>query len=129
MVFGEDGEERVLDEGIPHCDGSHERIVRLDVLLAMSFHLRNVLISLRTEASGKEGLTESCYHVSKFSILKDRRRLTRNNITRIQRIFVLNKTKAIHQFDLGDLARMGVEVRLDICLGSCGYDRLASRTR
>jgi len=52
--------------------------------------------------------------------------LTGHHITRIHGVFVLKEAKAIHQFDLGDLARMGGKVRLNVRLGNCGYDRLAS---
>ena len=69
MVYGEDVVEHVLDEGILHCDGTHERIVRLDALLAMSFHLYNELMSLEIgygEVQSREGRTESFYQISKL---------------------------------------------------------------
>ena len=49
-------------------------------------------------------------------------RLTWNDVARIHRIFVLDKAEAIHELDFGNLARaMGVEVVLNIGLGSCKY--------
>lgn len=46
--------------------------------------------------------------------------LTWYDITRIHGVLVLDESKAVHQLDLHDLTRaMGVEVVLDIGLGSC----------
>ena len=43
---------------------------------------------------------------------------TRNHIARIHSVFVLDEAEAIHELNLGNLARtMGVEVILDISLG------------
>ena len=53
---------------------------------------------------------------------KMRRQHTRHDITCVHSIFVLNKAKAVHKLDLGDLASaMGVEVVLNIGLGSYSY--------
>jgi hypothetical protein len=50
---------------------------------------------------------------------KMRRQHTRHDITCVHSIFVLNKAKAVHKLDLGDLASaMGVEVVLNVGLGS-----------
>jgi hypothetical protein len=47
---------------------------------------------------------------------------TGNHIARIHRILVFDESEAIHEFDLGDLSSaMGVEVGLDISLGSCRW--------
>lgn len=47
-------------------------------------------------------------------------RRTRNYITGIHGILVLDETEAVHKLDLGDLSgAMGREVSLDIALGSC----------
>ena len=44
---------------------------------------------------------------------------TGHDVTCVHRIFVLDKAKAIHKLDLGDLASaMGVEVVLNVGLGS-----------
>jgi hypothetical protein len=49
------------------------------------------------------------------------RKLTGNDISGIHSIFIFNKTKAIHELDLSDLASaMSCEVVFDIRLG--GYD-------
>lgn len=46
--------------------------------------------------------------------------LTRYNITSVHSIFVLDEAEAIHELDLGDLARpMGAEVFFDILFGHC----------
>ena len=46
--------------------------------------------------------------------------LTWHDITRIHGVLVLDEPEAIHQLDLHDLTgAMGVEVILDIGLGSC----------
>ena len=61
-------------------------------------------------------------HLNICSIKKSckmRRQHTRHDITCVHSIFVLNKAKAVHKLDLGDLASaMGVEVVLNIGLGS-----------
>jgi len=45
-------------------------------------------------------------------------RLTRDDISRVHRVLVLDEAEAIHQLDLGDLSRaMGRKVSLDIGLG------------
>jgi hypothetical protein len=45
--------------------------------------------------------------------------LTRNNITGIHGILVLDESKAIHELDLGDLSSaMSVEMGLDVGFGS-----------
>ena len=45
-------------------------------------------------------------------------RLTRDNITGIHGILVLNEAKAIHELDLSDFAgAVGLEMSLDFCLG------------
>lgn len=44
---------------------------------------------------------------------------TGHDVARVHRIFVLDEAKAVHEFDLGDLASaMSVEVVLNIGLGS-----------
>lgn len=44
---------------------------------------------------------------------------TGNHIAGIHSILVLDESEAIHELDLGDLSSaMGVEMRLDVCLGS-----------
>jgi len=46
--------------------------------------------------------------------------LTRDDITRVHGILVFDKTKAIHELDLGDLTgTVGSEVIFDILLGGC----------
>lgn len=45
-------------------------------------------------------------------------KLTRNDVTRVHGVLVLNETKTIHELDLSDFASaMGLEMRLDFCLG------------
>jgi hypothetical protein len=45
--------------------------------------------------------------------------LTGDNVSRIQRIFILNETKAIHKLDLGDFASaLAVEVIFNILFRS-----------
>jgi hypothetical protein len=42
----------------------------------------------------------------------------RDNVTSIHGVLVLDETEAVHELDLGDLARaMGLEVGLYVCLG------------
>ena len=46
--------------------------------------------------------------------------LTRDNISRIHRIVVLDEAKAVHELDLGNVAStMGLEVVLDIFFRDC----------
>ena len=46
--------------------------------------------------------------------------LTRNDITGIHGILIFDESKAVHEFDLGDLSSaVGVEMGLDISFG--GY--------
>lgn len=50
-------------------------------------------------------------------------RLTRNDISGIHGILVLDEAEAIHELDLGDLASaMGRKVGFNIGLGGCGVD-------
>ena len=56
-------------------------------------------------------------------------KLTRNDITRIHRIAVLDEAEAIHEFDLSDLTgAMALEVVLNIRLGSYGSISSCSRS-
>lgn len=54
--------------------------------------------------------------------IKMGRRLTRNDVSRIHGILVLDEAEAIHELDLGDLASaMGSEVAFNIGLGGCRH--------
>lgn len=45
-------------------------------------------------------------------------RLTRNDVTRVHSVLVLDEAKTVHELDLSDLAgAMGLEVALDFRLG------------
>jgi len=47
-------------------------------------------------------------------------KLTRDDISRVHRILVLDETESVHELDLGDLASaMGGKMGLNIGLGSC----------
>jgi hypothetical protein len=49
---------------------------------------------------------------------RERGSLTRNDITSIHCVLILNEAEAIHELDLGDLtSAMCLEVSLDVCLG------------
>jgi hypothetical protein len=59
-------------------------------------------------------------------------KLTRNNVTRVHRVLVLDEAEAVHELDLSDLASaMGLEVGLDICLGGIAGEvaQVEARTR
>lgn len=50
-------------------------------------------------------------------------RLTRNDVTRVHGVLVLDEAKAVHELDLGDFAgTMRLEVRLDIGLGGVAWE-------
>ena len=56
--------------------------------------------------------------ISKGQSMESDVKLTRNDVTRVHGILVLDEAKAVHQFDLSDLTgAMGLEVALDFCLG------------
>jgi len=79
-----------------------KRIVREDRFIANCMYVRK---------AGRRISGRSC--------VSQRIRLTRNDVTRIHGVLVLDETKAIHEFDLSDFAgAMGLEVAFDFCL--CG---------
>ena len=47
------------------------------------------------------------------------RELTRNHITGIHRIIILDEAEAVHELDLGDVTSAVLEVALDVFLGHC----------
>ncbi len=55
------------------------------------------------------------------------RLLTRNDVTRIHWIVVLEETKAVHEFDLSNVSSsMAFEVLLDVFLGDWAMDRMSA---
>jgi len=48
--------------------------------------------------------------------------LTRNYISCIHRIIILDEAKAIHKLDLGDVTRTILEMALNVFLGHCRTD-------
>ena len=52
---------------------------------------------------------------------------TRDHVSRIECIVILNEAEAVHEFDLGDSARSVLEVALNIFFGDCRPDMVVSR--
>lgn len=52
---------------------------------------------------------------------------TRNDVSRIEGVVILNEAEAIHEFDLGDIAGSFLEMTLDVFLGDCGPHSVVSR--
>lgn len=84
-----------------------------------------MLASCDTQKSGKMGMQAGEFGAGWIGMgwagSRESRQLTRNNITRVHGIFVLDETKAVHQLDLGDFASaMGREMGLNIILSGLG---------
>lgn len=52
---------------------------------------------------------------------------TGDHVSRIECVVILDEAKAIHELDLGDIARSFLEMALNIFLGDCRPDMVVSR--